>query len=181
MRDPRIVDWYTRTLRAGWEAAAGEPLSADLEAAGLASILGSAESLADQLEHSILDAPWLRSEIGQLVHDWMTQPSETIDFNELRAALEPMFSPARALTISRSETAGAYNGANAAALRSHGWTQVVWLAGDDACEECAALADQVMSIAEYEANATIHPNCSCTCEPYEGEEGDEEDEEEAEA
>ena len=181
--DPELQDLeiaYRDILSAGFRSAAGDPIHPELEAAALDSIENSAVSLAAQLDSSILDAPWLRSEITGLTNDWMSQDGP-LDLGDLQDALEPLFGASRALMIARSETAGAFNGASAAALKSHGWTHVVWMAAEDACEECAALDGTVMTIDEYENDPYLHPNCSCTAEPYDDsgeesvDEGDEED------
>lgn len=166
-----LTEQYRRILRAGYESAQGEPISEELKAAGEASLLSSADHLANQLENSILDAPWLRSRALSIVNDWIGSPdpeSGILDFADLRTSLEPIFGASRSLMIARSETAGVFNGAMAAGLRAHGWSHVTWIASDNACEECLALDGQVMSIAEYEANSTLHPNCACTAEPFDG-------------
>jgi hypothetical protein len=181
--DPTLVDRYTRILRAGFDRATSgdEPISDELDAAALGSLLGSADRLAEQMDHSILDAPWLRDDITQIVHEWIEQPGDVLDLTDLRAALDPLFGASRALMIARTETAGAYNGALAAGLRAHGWSSVVWVAAPDACEDCAELDGTTMTLGEYEAQSTLHPNCSCTAEPYTGEDEDEGDEEEESA
>jgi hypothetical protein len=166
--DPELVDYYSRTLRAGYDRAFGGMVSDAHEAEGLRSILTSADRLAEQLDQSVLDAPWLRGEVGKLVGDWVDQPGEELDFSELVDSLNAVFSPARALMIARSEVAQTFNGAFAAGLRAHGWTNVIWIAAPDACEECAAMDGQVLSISEYESSSTLHPNCSCSCEPDTG-------------
>lgn len=166
-----LAEHYRRILRAGYNSAVGEPHSEELKAAGEASLLSSADRLAEQLENSILDAPWLRSQTQSIVNDWLTSPDpETgvLDFADLRSSLETIYGPSRALMIARSEMAGVFNGAMAAGLRAHGWSHVTWIASDNACEECLALDGQVMSIDEYEANSTLHPNCACTAEPHDG-------------
>jgi hypothetical protein len=181
MPDPELTDHYASILRAGFDLATGgdEPISDELDAESLRSLLLSADRLAEQLDHSIMDAPWLRSDVAKLVDEWVNQPGEVLDLTELRQALEPLFGPGRSLMIARTETANAFNGANAAGLRAHGWTQVTWIAAPDACPECAELDGEVMSIGEYEAEPTLHPNCSCTAEPYAEElEGEGEEEEE---
>jgi hypothetical protein len=177
MADPELTAWYEKMLRAGFDEVTSDddPISEELDAKALQSLLLSADRLALQLEHSILDAPWLREQTLGLVDDWIHGPGETLDLAELRTSLETLFSPERALTIARSETAGVFNGGMAAGLRAHGWTQVVWIAAQDACDECAALDGTVLSLDEYEADPTAHPNCSCTAEPYTGEQDEEED------
>jgi hypothetical protein len=174
--DPQIVDRYASILRAGFDlyTHGEEPISPELDAESLRSLLLSSERLAEQLDHSILDAPWLRADVAKIVDDWINVSGDELYLTDLRSSLEPMFGPARALMIARSETAGAFNGAAAAGLRAHGWTQCVWVAAPDACEECAAMDGEVMSLGEYEQDPTLHPNCSCTMEPYEDEEQEEE-------
>ncbi len=171
MADRQLVGQYENILRAGYRRAAGEPLHEELEAAGEESLLSSAERLAAQLEDSVLDAPWLRPDITGIVDDWLSSATTDgeINLNDLRGALDPLFGPSRSLMIARTEAGGAYNGAMAAGLRAHGWGHVEWLAAPDACDECTALDGQVMTIAEYENEPLQHPNCSCTCEPWEAE------------
>jgi hypothetical protein len=181
MADPELVEYYTRALRGGFTRAFGSRVGAAHEEAMLGSLLGSAERLAEQLDHSILDAPWLRAEAMKIVDEWIHQPGEELSLSDLRTSLEPMFSPSRAMTIARTETANVYNGAFAAGLRAHGWTHVTWIAAGDACEECAALDGETMSLSEYEQNATMHPNCSCSCEPAGGDEEGADEGEEPEA
>lgn len=181
MADPELTQQYTDILRAGFLSAAGASVHPDLDASAEASVVGSAEMLAEQLEASVLDAPWMRSQILDVVGEWLQQAGE-LNLNDLRESLEPVFGPSRALTIARSETAGAFNGAMAAGLRAHGWGHVVWIAAPDACDECQDMDGTVMSISDYEANSTVHPNCSCTAEPYDEEDGGEAgDEDEADA
>lgn len=175
MADAELTARYRDILTAGFRASAGAPISDSLESAAEASILSSAERLAEQLENSILDAPWMRSEIQSVIGDWMT--GDSLNMADLRDALEPVFGPARALMIARTETAQVWNGANAAGLRAHGWESVVWVASSDACDECAAADGEIMSIGEYEADPTLHPNCSCTAVPYQEEEDQGEEEE----
>jgi hypothetical protein len=165
MPDPQLVEYYTRSLRAGFNRAFGNRIGEAHEAEMLGSLLNTADRMADQLEHSILDAPWLRDEVGQLVTTWIEQPGDELDFGELRDSLSAVFGPSRALTIARSEVGQTFNGAYAAGLRAHGWRKVTWIAGDDACEECLSLDGTDMSIEEYEASSTVHPNCSCSAEP----------------
>jgi hypothetical protein len=183
MADPELVEYYTRALRGGFSRAFGNRIGDAHETAMLESLLSSADRLAEQLEHSILDAPWLRAETLKLVDEWINQPGDVLNLADLRDALTPMFGVPRAMLIARTETANTFNGAFAAGLRAHGWRRIRWIAASDACEECAALDGEEMSIEEYEANATQHPNCSCSCEPAgEDEETDDIDqEEEAEA
>ncbi len=168
MADPQLREQYTAILRAGYEAAAGEPVSDEHEAEGLRSLLATSEHLADQMEHSIIYAPWTRRDITSLLHTWLEDgaASGTLDLKDLIAPLDDLFGPVRALMIARTETAGVFNGALAAGLRSNGWKQVNWIAAPDACEDCQALADSSpMSIEEFEAESPQHPSCSCTCEP----------------
>lgn len=184
MSDPQILGHYQKILRAGYEAASGEHVSGDAmadehEAEGLRSLLLTADQLADQLEHSILDAPWLRGPITEIYDKWMQGADESgvVDLRELVEPLEKLFGPSRALLIARSETAGTYNGALAAGLKSHGWKMIDWIAADDACEECTALAESSpMSIEEFEANSPAHPNCSCSGSPAADEAAGEEEE-----
>ena len=122
------------------------------------------------MEHSILDAPWLRSPVTAIIDEWMSSDSDTLDLTDLRDSLEPLFGASRALMIARTETAGAFNGGLAAGLKAHGWNLVNWIAADDACPECLDLAaNSPMTIGEYESNSVPHPNCSCTAEPSMGE------------
>lgn len=179
MADEELTARYREILQTAFRSAAGAPIHDELEESAEASLLSSAERLAAQLEGSILDAPWLRGEILQIVNDWMSGSGD-LDFRQLRETLEPLFGASRALLIARSETASAWNGATAAAFRAHGWGHVVWMAGAGACEDCAALDGQVMTIAEYENDPTLHPNCGCTCEPYDEETEPETEEEAAE-
>lgn len=166
----QLTEQYRRILQAGFDSAQGDPLHEELSDAAEASLLSSADRLASQLESSILDAPWLRSRIVPIVDAWMNSPDADglLDFSDLRTSLEPIFGASRSLMIARSETAGVFNSAMAAGLRAHGWSHVVWIASDNACEECLALDGQVMSIAEYEQNSTLHPNCACSAEPFDG-------------
>lgn len=166
-----LLDRYSAILRAGFDEATGDdvPISEALDAESLRSLLGSSARLAEQLDHSIMDAPWLRSDVAKLVHEWIETPGDELDLVDLREMLEPLFGPSRALMIARTETAGAFNGATAAGLRAHGWTHVQWIAAEDACDECSAMDGEVLSISEWEAEPTLHPNCSCTAEPYEDE------------
>jgi hypothetical protein len=178
MGDPELVEYYTRALRGGFTRAFGSRVSEAHEQAMLESLLGSAERLAEQLDHSILDAPWLRAEAMKIVDEWIHQPGETLELGDLRESLSPMFSASRALTIARSETANVYNGAFAAGLRAHGWTHITWIAADDACPECSEMDGQTISLAEYEADPTLHPNCSCSGEPSMGDDDEAAPEEE---
>ena len=166
MPDAELVARYRSMLSSGFANATAdsEPISPELDEAAEVSLLKGADHLANQLEHSILDAPWLRGDVAKLVDEWMA--SDTPSLTDLRQTLDPLFGAARSLMIARTETAGAFNGGIAAGLRAHGWTSVVWIASSDACPECAELDGTVMTLAEYESNSVLHPNCACTCEPY---------------
>ncbi len=165
MPDPELVEYYTRALRAGYDRAYGSRVSEAHEAEGLRVLLTSADRMAEQLEQSVLDAPWLQGEVAKLVSDWIDQPGDTLQLSDLVDTLSPIFSPSRALMIARTEVSNTFNGAYAAGLRAHGWRRMAWIAADDACEECQALDGQEMSIEEFEANLSPHPNCSCSGEP----------------
>jgi hypothetical protein len=172
MSDPQLREHYTKILRAGWDSARGEPVSDEHDAEGLRSILLTSEQLADQFEHSIMDAPWLRGPTHKIISDWLETADEegVVDLRVLTSSLEGMYGVSRALMIARTEVGLTYNGAHAAALRSNGWKMVDWLAAPGACEECQAFADSSpMSIEEYEANVGPHPNCSCDVAPSEAE------------
>jgi hypothetical protein len=184
-----IREHYTAAMRAGYESAAHQFTGEDAlpdehEAEGLRSVLTMSEHQAAQMEHSIIDAPWTRPKIAELLQTWLETADETgtIDLADLTMALEPMFGISRALMISRTESAMTYNGAKIAGLRAHGWKMVDWLAAGGACEECQGLADSSpMSVEEYEANIEPHPNCSCTVAPAEEDAEDMSDEEDFEA
>lgn len=167
MSDPAIRSHYDKILRAGYESARGDHISGDpvsdaQEEEGLRSLLATSEQLTDQLEHSILDAPWLRGPITEIYGKWMegADASGVVDLRDLVEPLEKLFGPSRALMIARTETAGAYNGSLAAGLKAHGWKSVNWIAADDACPDCITLAESSpMSIEEFEAESPQHPNC----------------------
>lgn len=160
---------YEEILAAGYESAfpGGEADTAALE-----SLQGSASRLAEQLQNSILYAPWARTDIQAAIQNWM-DGGDTLTLTELRDALEPYVGQMRALLIARTETAQVYNAAFAAGAKSAGYRYVRWIAAPDACPICierATTNDGVMTVAEYEADPTGHPNCSCTAEPVDDDE-----------
>ena len=85
-----------------------------------------------------------------------------------------MFSPARALMISRTETANAYNRGAALAYHQNGVTHVEVHDGDSD-EECAAADGEVWTVDEALDNPTEHPNCTRSFSPVIDEDEDEED------
>lgn len=179
--DPELVEYYSRSLRAGFGRAFGSKIGAAHEEAMLESLLSQADRMAEQLESSILDAPWLRGEIGKIVSEWIEQPGDTLNMADLRSSLSAVLGPSQALKVARSEVGQTFNGAFALGLRAHGWRSVEWISADDACEDCLALDGTTMSLEEYEANPTMHPNCSCSAAPAgEDEAAPGEDEEETE-
>jgi SPP1 gp7 family putative phage head morphogenesis protein len=68
-------------------------------------------------------------------------------------------SKSRATTISRTESAAAYNGGAILAYRDAGVEKVRVLDGDDD-EECAKADGEIWTLEEAEANPTAHPNCT---------------------
>lgn len=129
---------------------------------------------ADQLSKMVVDAPEDREKVAELLDEWLNSGDE-LDLGDLRAALEPTFGAARALTIARTETGWAMNMGNAAALKANGWTKVMWVAAFDACDTCADLNGEVMDIDEYNDQALQHPNCACTAVPADDEDEDDAD------
>lgn len=74
------------------------------------------------------------------------------------------FSPARALTIARTETATAYGHGKGLAFKQNGVGHVVISDGDDD-EECAEADGQTWTVDEYLAEPLAHPNCQRDGEP----------------
>lgn len=68
------------------------------------------------------------------------------------------FSPARALTIARTETANAYNTGALLTYRQNDIEQVEVSDGDED-EECAEADGAIWDLDEAFANPTAHPNC----------------------
>jgi hypothetical protein len=133
------------------------------------AIMDKAGDLADQLGRSILYNPGVRADILTAVQDWISS-GETLDFNDLRARLEPLVGTWRALMIGRTETAQVWAMAQAAGMRSIGIELCQWIAGPGACEECQALADEnggIMTVSDFENNFPVHPNDGCNAVPVE--------------
>lgn len=123
----------------------------------------AARRQADQLQKMVVDSPEDRQKVAAALDEWLA--GDELDMRDLRASLQPIFGASRALTVARTETGWAMNMGNTAALKANGWTKVEWVAAFDACETCAALHGEVMTIEEYEEQALQHPNCSCSCKP----------------
>jgi SPP1 gp7 family putative phage head morphogenesis protein len=173
--DPELLDRYAKIIRTAVDSARGpDDLGDESALEEDRVVMERAGALADQLERSILDAPWKRSRALRLVDEWVHADTETLSLADLSVALGELFSPARALLIARTETANVFNAALAGTLRSHGWNFVVWIASDDACPECAELNGSVIPIDEYEADPTLHPNCGCSAGPVEDPDAEEE-------
>ncbi len=80
---------------------------------------------------------------------------------ELRAVLED---PSRSETVANTETARATSAAAEDTYSQNGITQVDWLAEDDACPECEALAaESPLDLGSDSPPA--HPNCRCAIAP----------------
>jgi SPP1 gp7 family putative phage head morphogenesis protein len=111
-----------------------------------------------------------RSEIQDLVgrqaaEGWSmeTLASEIAGLAETRSAT-------RATTIARTESASAYTQGSIAAYKASGVVdRVQWLIGPHSCDDCLALADQVVALgAEFAPGVSgppYHPNCTCALAP----------------
>lgn len=104
-----------------------------------------------------------RSLIAEELHR-VFEDGQGLNLTELAGRLVDMtadsaaFSPARALTIARTETAIAYNTGTIAAYRQNGieWVEV---SDGDGDEECAAADGQMWTLEDALANPIAHPNC----------------------
>lgn len=74
------------------------------------------------------------------------------------------FSPARALTIARTETACAVGHGAGLAYRQNGIERVEISDGDDD-DECSAADGEIWSVDEYLAEPIAHPNCVRSAAP----------------
>lgn len=74
------------------------------------------------------------------------------------------FSPARALTIARTETAIAVNHGAGLAYQQNGITHVE-ISDGDGDEECAEADGQIWTVDEFLANPIAHPNCVRSAAP----------------
>jgi SPP1 gp7 family putative phage head morphogenesis protein len=83
------------------------------------------------------------------------------------------FSPARAATIARTETAIAY-GHGAGLLYRQNGVQYVEISDGDSDEECDEADGQIWTVDEYLANPIAHPNCVRAAAPVLDDSNDEE-------
>lgn len=158
MPDLLLEQNYYDALLSGFRygsAASGQSLT-DLPPDVDKALVKAARKMTLQAEDMVFNKPGDREEMVSLVNEWLN--GEVLDMNELRASLRPLFGEARALRIARTESARTMNLGNAAALRSHGWGKVMWLASAGACDACEEMNGTVMSIDEYEDEAILHPN-----------------------
>ena len=180
--DPQLIGAYESALLAGMlnaEDISGEDVFPEFREASEALMHSAAEDWAVTLEHSFKDNPAIRADVQRTVNEWLK--SGDYDRTALRGSLEEFFGPARALMVARTETARAFNTANAITLKSHGWQQVQWNAAFDACEDCSAKDEEVMSIEDYLKEPILHPNCRCYADPVDTTDMSTGDEQEAES
>jgi hypothetical protein len=86
------------------------------------------------------------------------------------------FSPSRALTIARTETAFAVGHGAGLAYRQNGITHVEISDGDDD-EDCAEADGEIWTVDEYLAEPIAHPNCVRSASPVLDDEDPSDDEE----
>lgn len=151
-------DAFLSGQRRGAELAGTElpdPLPPDVEQ----SLRKQARRQAAQLEEMVIDSPESRSRVAEMVNEWMAADGP-VSLTDLARALEPEFGLTRALTIARTETAQAYEAANAAQIQAAGFPAIEWSAALDACPLCLELDGKIMSPEDYQTyRADAHPNC----------------------
>jgi SPP1 gp7 family putative phage head morphogenesis protein len=90
--------------------------------------------------------------------------ADGLDIGALHEALFDAYAdiPRRALVISRTETALAYNEGALANYKELGVTHVEVMDGGTggSCDECEAVNGQVWTVEEAAASPSAHPNCS---------------------
>lgn len=178
--DPQLTGAYEAALLAGMlnaEYISGEDEFPEFRDATESAIVSAAGDWAVTLVQSFKDNPAIRADVQRTVNEWLK--AGDYDLAKLRGALEEFFGPARALMVARTETARAFNTANAITLKSHGWQQVEWNSAFDACDECLELDGTIMSIDEYLQDPIAHVNCRCYADPVDTTDMSTGDEEEA--
>ena len=166
MADPQLVSLYYSAMEQ-FLGDAGDDLPPDVRAEMEKILKKAAVRLANQLDKSILYSPELREDVNARVEAWLEAPG-TLTLNDLRENLAVDFGQMRALRIARTESAWIMNTTRSAVFKAQGYDLVQWVAADGptTCETCGTLDGKVMRAEVYAEKAVPHPNCGCTCIPY---------------
>lgn len=120
-----------------------------------------------------------RDKIGSVLQDTLASstsatPQELAGKIRDAAGEAYAFSPARALTIARTETAFGVGHGAGLAFKQNGIAHVEISDGDDD-EDCAEADGQIWTVDEYLSEVIAHPNCVRSAAPADGENDDDEE------